>query len=272
MKFGTTVRNMGSAATTDIITACANHAEEIGLDSLWVVDHIAIPPDDAEGSEGRWFDPLATLAYLAAATNTIQLGVSVLVLPYRAPLPTAKWVATIQELSKGRLHLGIGPGWMQAEFDALGIKKSQRGKLTDETIDFIQHCFNSEDDIADANGQPFYFRPRPQRPPVYVGGMTDKALERTIRCADGWLPMGIDPEKLGPRIATLKEMAEKAGRECPTIVTIGTLPDEQQLAIDQLNQCAELGVSHYIQSSRYQSNAEFAQTMERLTLIKQQVV
>ena len=271
MKFGTTVRNMGPAATTETITACALHAEKIGLDSLWVVDHIAIPPDDAEGSEGRWFDPLATLAYFAAATSSIELGVSVLVLPYRAPLPTAKWVATIQELSRGRLHLGIGPGWMQPEFDALGVDKSARGKITDDTIDFIQHCFASDNDVATANGQPFYFRPRPQCPPVYVGGMTDKALERTIRCADGWLPIGIDPDKLGPRIAKLKEMANEAERECPLIITIGSLPDDQQLAIDQLSKCAELGVSHYIQSSRYHTSEEFAETMERLLLIKQQV-
>ncbi|MEM7469537.1 MAG: LLM class flavin-dependent oxidoreductase, partial [Pseudomonadota bacterium] len=170
MKFGTTVRNMGPAATTETITACAQHAESIGLDSIWVVDHMAIPPDDAEGSNGRWFDPLATLAYLSAATSRVALGVSVLVLPYRPPLATAKWLATIQALSNDRLLFGIGPGWMAPEFKALGIDKSARGKITDETIDFIKDCFNAEDDIAEANGQAFYFRPRPPCPPIYVGG------------------------------------------------------------------------------------------------------
>ncbi|MGR8946747.1 MAG: TIGR03619 family F420-dependent LLM class oxidoreductase [Gammaproteobacteria bacterium] len=268
MKFGTTIRNQGPAATTANILQSARYAEAIGLDSLWVVDHIAIPPDDAEGSEGRWFDPLATLAYLAAATDTVQLGVSVLVLPYRPALPTAKWIATIQELSNGRLHLGIGPGWMQAEFTALGVDKSRRGEITDETIDFVKSCFETDDDIANANGQQFYFRPKPACPPIYVGGMTDKALERTIRCADGWLPMGIDPEKLSPRIATLKQMANAAGRKCPDVITIGTLPDDDQEAIDKLNECAALGVSHYIQSSRYADIDGFRKIMERLQLVR----
>ena len=271
MRFGTTVRNMGAAASTDCITHCALHAEEIGLDSVWVVDHIAIPPDDAEGSDGRWFDPLATLSYLAAVTSRVQLGVSVLVLPYRPPLPTAKWIATIQELSKHRLQLGVGPGWMAAEYKALGVKKSERGVKTDECLDFIRQCFEAENDLTNSNGQAFLFRPRPPRPPIYVGGMTDRALQRVIRCADAWLPMGIDPEKLEPRIEVLKSMAEAAGRDCPDIVTIGTLPDDQQLALDQLGACEALGVSHYIQSSRYSCQTEFENKMGRVLELKQQL-
>lgn len=268
MKFGTTVRNMGPAATTQCISSCAKHAETIGLDSIWVVDHIAIPPDDAEGSDGRWFDPLATLAYLAAATTRVQLGVSVLVLPYRPPLPTAKWLATIQELSNHRLQLGIGPGWMPAEYTALGINKAQRGLQTDECIDFIRECFAAQNDVMESNGQEFLFRPNPPAPPIYVGGMTDRALERTIRCADGWLPMGIDPNKLKPRIAVLKSMADAAGRACPEIVTIGSLPEDEKLAIEQLQECKALGVSHYIQASRYSDTEEFKRTMARLLEIR----
>ena len=271
MRFGTTVRNMGIAASTDCISHCARYAEQIGLDSVWVVDHIAIPPDDAEGSDGRWFDPLATLSYLAAITSRVQLGVSVLVLPYRPPLPTAKWIATIQELSKHRLHLGVGPGWMEAEYKALGIKKSERGIKTDQCLDFIRHCFDAENDIATSNGQEFLFRPRPPRPRIYVGGMTDRALERVIRGADAWLPMGIDPEKLAPRIEALKSKAEAAGRKCPDIVTIGSLPDDQRLAIDQLGSCEALGVSQYIQSSRYSCESEFEQKMARVLDLKQQL-
>jgi alkanesulfonate monooxygenase SsuD/methylene tetrahydromethanopterin reductase-like flavin-dependent oxidoreductase (luciferase family) len=110
MKLDITLRNMGPESTRDLLRTCARAAEEAGLDALWVADHIAIPPDDAEGSNGRYLDPLATLAYLAAATDRIGLGVGVLVLPYREALPTAKWVATIQELSGGRLLLGAGVG------------------------------------------------------------------------------------------------------------------------------------------------------------------
>lgn len=271
MKFGTTIRNMGPAATTSCISSCAQHAETIGLDSVWVVDHIAIPPDDAEGSNGRWFDPLATLAYLAAATSRVELGVSVLVLPYRPPLPTAKWLATIQELSNHRLQLGIGPGWMQPEFAALGINKGDRGTKTDECIDFILECFSAKDDIVTSHGQEFLFRPNPPVPPIYVGGMTDRALERTIRCGSGWLPMGIDPAKLKPRIEVLKSMAADAGKALPEIITIGSLPDDDELAIEQLSACETLGVSHYIQASRYSDTKEFVTIMDRVLEIRSKV-
>ena len=102
MKLGISIRLMGEAANRETVLACARLAEDAGLDDLWVPDHIAIPPDDAEGSNGIYLDALASLAFLAAATERIGLGTGVLVLPYRPALPTAKWIATIQELSGGR--------------------------------------------------------------------------------------------------------------------------------------------------------------------------
>jgi probable F420-dependent oxidoreductase len=270
MKIGTAIRNMGPAATSACIVHCATKAEAIGLEHIWTVDHIAIPPDDAEGSNGRWLDPLATIAFLAAATSRIQLGISVLVLPYRPALPTAKWVASIQELSGGRLLLGVGPGWMQPEFTALGIDRKKRGQITDQTIDFIRECFDAPNDVVEMNGQAFLFRPKPAAPPIYVGGMTDRALERTIRCGDGWLPVGIDPEKLQPRIERLKELAAAAGKPCPDIILIGTLPDDQAQAVDQLAQCQELGATDYIQASRYANEQEFDRIALRLEDLKRQ--
>ncbi len=141
MRLGVVLRVMGPASTRGILLECAQAAEQAGIDDLWVVDHIAIPPDDAEGSGGRYLDPLATLAYLAGVTSEIGLATGVLVLPYRPPLPTAKAIATVQELSGGRLMLGVGVGWMAAEFRALGVERSQRGRLTDETLAFLRRCF-----------------------------------------------------------------------------------------------------------------------------------
>ena len=264
MKIGTTVRNMGAEANRRCLVHCARRAEELGLDHIWTLDHIAIPPDDAEGSNGRYLDPLATLAFLAAVTERIGLGVSVLVLPYRPPLPTAKWIATIQELSDGRFHLGVGAGWMAPEFRALDVDRSQRGRITDDTIDFIRRCFDAPDDVVEAHGQPFFFRPCPPRPPIYVGGMNDAALRRAVRIGDGWIPMGIDPEKLAPKAARLTELAQSAGREPLEIILIGALPDDQSDAEDRLRACAELGATQYIQSSRYASEAEFDRLAERL--------
>lgn len=273
MKIGSTIRNMGVAATTSCITHCATSVESLGLDHVWVVDHIAIPPDDAEGSDGRWLDPLAVLAFLASHTNTVDLGVCILVLPYRPALPTAKWVASIQELSGERLHFGVGAGWMQPEFDVLGVDRRQRGRITDETIDFILRCFAAEDDIVVENGQSFLFRPRPKRPPIYVGGMSDAAMRRAVLKGDAWLPMGgLAPEKLVRRVEKLSAMAEEAGRPVPEIVMLGALPDSQDDAVERLGQCAALGATHYIQSSRYETEAQFDAVAERLADLKRQLV
>src|SRR5262249_53785831 len=146
---------------------------------VWVVDHIAIPPDDAEGSGGRYLDPLATLAFLAGATTRVGLGTAVLVVPYRPALPTAKWIATIQELSGGRLVLGVGIGWMAGEFGALGVDLRRRGRITDETLDFLERCF--ADDVVEAHGQPFLFKPRPAKPPLLIGGSPPYAFPRALR-------------------------------------------------------------------------------------------
>ena len=110
MRLGLYLRNMGPTSTREMIDDCARGADEAGVDDLWLADHIAIPPDDAEGSGGRYLDPLATLAWLSARTERISLGTGVLVLPYRPALPTAKWIATIQELSGGVFqHWNVSP-------------------------------------------------------------------------------------------------------------------------------------------------------------------
>src|SRR5262249_8499675 len=125
MRIGAVLRSLGAQSDRKTLLACARAAEGAGLDGVWVVDHNAIPPDDAEGSDGRYLDPLAALAFLAGATERVGLGTAVLILPYRPALPTAKWIATVQELSGERLRLGVGVGWMAAEFRALGVPRER---------------------------------------------------------------------------------------------------------------------------------------------------
>src|SRR2546428_7507184 len=135
MRLGVVVRNMGAQSTRETLVAVARAADALpAVADVWVVDHIAIPPDDAEGSDGRYLDPLATLAFLAGVTTRVGLGSGVLVVPYRPALATAKWIATVQELSGGRLRLGVGTGWMAPEFRALGVDYARRGRITDETL------------------------------------------------------------------------------------------------------------------------------------------
>ena len=270
MKLGVSIRLMGEASTRDTIRACAISAEEAGLDELWVPDHIAIPPDDAEGSNGRYLDPLASLAWLAACTNRIGLGTGVLVLPYRPALPTAKWIATIQELSEGRMRLGVGVGWMQAEFDALGLNRRHRGRLTDRHLDLIRRCFSAEDDVVTENGQPFLFRPHPTTPPIFIGGHGDHALERTIQFGDGWMPMTTDPERLAPEIAKLREKAVSATRSMPEVVCLGDLADaDPARGAARLHALAEIGVTRVLTGGRYQNHNEFQRIIEGVVAVRE---
>lgn len=254
MKFGIAVRVMGEASRPETLLECARYAEDAGLDELWVTDHVAIPPDDAEGSNGRYLDPLTTLGYLAGVTRRIGLGTSVLILPYRPALPTAKAVATLQELSGGRITLGVGIGWMDPEFRALGVDRGRRGAISDQTLDFIRRCFDAKDDVVEENGQKFYFRPNPERPKILVGGAAPHALQRAVRYGDGWIPMSGDPEKLAPAIEELHLLAREAGAPIPEVACMGGLPATPEAAADRLRTLAELGVTRFLTGSRYDSD------------------
>lgn len=263
MRLGTVIRTMGPQSTREIVRECALAAEAAGLDDIWLPDHIAIAPDDSEGSGGRYLDPLATLAYLAAITTRVRLGTGVLVLPYRPALPTAKWVATIQELSAGRVALGVGVGWLASEFNALGVERARRGAITDATLGLLHRCF--ADDVVEENGQKFLFLPRPARPPIYVGGAPPHAFERALRFGDGWMPMGGDPEKLRGPIAQLRELAEAAGKPAPEVVLLtGFDLREPAKAADQARALADAGVTQLAAGARYQDAAGFRSNVEAL--------
>jgi len=266
MKLGLYLRNMGPQSTRATLVECACRAEAAGVDDLWVADHVAIPPDQSEGSDGRYLDPLATLAYLAGATGRIGLGTGVLVLPYRPALPTAKWVATIQELSAGRLLLGVGAGWMEAEFRALGVPYDRRGAITDATLALLDRCFAA--DRVEANGQPFLFRPRPARPPLLVGGVTPHALRRAARFGDGWMPMGVDPPALLPFIDRLRELAAAAGKPDPEVVAVTTLAlDDPPRAAAQARAFAEVGATRVVHGWRYPDADAFARAADVLATV-----
>jgi len=270
MQVGAVVRNMGPESTREIVVACARAAERAGLDDVWVVDHVAIPPDDAEGSGGRYLDPLATLAFLGGATERIGLGTAVLILPYRPALPTAKWIASVQELSGGRLRLGVGVGWMPAEFRALAVDRKRRGAIADETLRFLRSCFDSGEsgDLVDANGQKFLFRPRPRCPPIFVGGAPPHALARAVQFGDGWMPMGVEPEKLRAPIAELRRLASENGRSAPEVVAMGRLPLEQPArAAEQVGLLSQIGVTRLVHAERYPDVAAFQRIAERLAAL-----
>jgi alkanesulfonate monooxygenase SsuD/methylene tetrahydromethanopterin reductase-like flavin-dependent oxidoreductase (luciferase family) len=132
------------------MVGCARAIEEMGFDSVLLVDHIAIPPDDADGSGARYVDVLSRLAWLDGITQRVNPGSGVLILPYLAGPPTAKQIATIQELSGNRLLMGMGIGWMPLEFEAFGLNRHARGRVSDETLAFLNDCFANDE--MEANG------------------------------------------------------------------------------------------------------------------------
>ena len=264
MRLGVAVRSMGPQSKPAILLDCVRAAEQAGLADVWIQDHIAIPPDDAEGSGGRYLDPLTTLAWLAGHTAHIGLGTGVLILPYRPPLPTAKAVATVQELSGGRLRLGVGVGWMTSEFRALGIERARRGRQSDETLEFLLRCF--EDDVVEANGQKLLFLPRPKRPPIYVGGAGEHALARAARFGDGWMPMMIEPERLATDVARLRELCAEAGRPEPEVVVLtGFDPRDPAAAVARAHALCDAGASRLVAGTRYDDVDGFRRQLDFMT-------
>ena len=191
------------------------------------------------------------------------LGVGVLIVPYRPALLAAKWIATIQELSGERLLLGVGVGWMEKEFRALGVDPKRHGASTDATLAFLHACFAADE--VEANGQPFLFRPRPKRPPIIVGGAPPHAIRRAVRFGDGWMPTAMHAEGLEAGIARLREGMCAAGKPPPEMVLLQALPvDDDQALASSLKDLAAQGVTRVVHPWRYQDVEEVARVSARL--------
>ncbi len=267
MKFGVAIRNMGPQSTAATIRECAVAAERLGYDAVFVSDHLCIPPDQTEGSGGRYLDVLATLAFLAGVTQRIRLGISVLVLPYRPPVLTAKLIATIQELSAQRMIIGVGSGWMKPEFEALGVDFKQRGAITTETLRVIRHLFAHEAEPYQGklvSFPAFVFKPRPQRPPIWIGGNGANAVARVIEFGDGWHPM-LRAAEMGPAIARVRSEAAAKGKTSLEIVARCGFPlDDMPRTRDRLALYEQAGVTYVIVDlGRYADSAHFIRQAEK---------
>jgi probable F420-dependent oxidoreductase len=270
MKFGVVIRNMGPQSTRATIAACARAVEDAGFDAAFVVDHLAIPPDQTEGSGGRYLDPLTTLGYLAGITTRIRLGISVLVIPYRPAVLTAKQLATLQELSGERIILGAGVGWLRQEFETLGVDPRKRGALTDETLQILHTLFAN--DVNSYNGKlvqfpSFVFAPRPARPPIWIGGSGPKALERTLQFGDAYYPIGLKPDELTQVSTYLREEANKRGRAVPELIVGGMIREGEggtASMIDRISAYRDAGANYYVLGlGRYPDADTFRRGVER---------
>jgi probable F420-dependent oxidoreductase len=225
MRVGVTVPNIHETlAERTTIEAVGRMADDLGFDSIWCNDHLAIPQArDGGRAEPAYaaaygeqrgqhiYEPLIVLAYLAAVTRRVLLGTSVYLLALRSPVLTAKQAVSLDRLSEGRLVLGVGVGWLESEFAALGVPYRERGRRTDEAIAVLKEACGP--DSAD-------FLPKPVQqphPPLWIGGRSDAAVRRAARAGDAWHPSHLTVAELRRQIPELHLECERAGRSADDV-------------------------------------------------------
>jgi len=308
VEFGFSLPGRGPLAGIDVVLKLAEKADALRFDSLFVTDHIVMPASSAKsvypyttsgqfpgGLAQDYLEPLATLSHLAHATKRAKLGISVLVIPYRNPLLAAKMLATIDVLSKGRVILGAGVGWLREEFEALGAPPfEERGAVTEEYIKLMRAAWTT--DPVSFEGKHYSVRdvhvlPKPvQRGgiPVWIGGHTGAAVRRAGAIGDGWHPIGmrppamLGPEEYAAKVEELRASARRAGRDPKSITLTIRVPMEvrgkntkaaagdrppfqgtaEEIAAD-IRRYQALGVSHFVFDHTVQELRAVLANMER---------
>jgi alkanesulfonate monooxygenase SsuD/methylene tetrahydromethanopterin reductase-like flavin-dependent oxidoreductase (luciferase family) len=172
----------------------------------------------------------------------------------------------LQELSDRRLLLGVGVGWMEAEFRAIGTDRRHRARDSDAVLEFLNRCFAN--DVVEANGQPFLFKPRPPKPPILVGGRPPHALERAARYGDGWLPMGLAPHDVDAQRRRYRELTDRLGKPPGSITVMTGLPlHDRDAAYDTLNAYRAAGVDRLVCAVRYRTYTEYAHAIAALAAV-----
>ncbi|MFE9688975.1 TIGR03619 family F420-dependent LLM class oxidoreductase [Micromonospora sp. NPDC005806] len=205
MQIGVNVPNFAPGTDPDLLRRWAQTVEGLGFDLLMVSDHIAVTPDVAEQYPAPFYEPFTTLSWLAGTTRRVQLGTTVLVVPYRHPLLTARMAANLNRLSGGRLVLGVGVGWARQEFEALGVPFGQRGALTDEYLRVMCDAWRNTDDYETG------------AIPIWVGGNSDAGMRRAVRLGHAWHPLRFTPGWLAEAAGRLKATADELGRPVPAL-------------------------------------------------------
>ena len=259
----------------------AKRADELGFESLLLGDHIVLPTGGSHGypytvdgsfiraSDTPFLEMMTLLGYIAACTDTIKIGSTVIILPYRNPVVMAKMYASLDVLSDGRMICGVGVGWLEKEFETLGVPFSQRGVMSDEFLEIFKALWTEPDPSYQGRFYQFdsiQFYPKPvQKPhiPIWVGGHTRAALRRTAKYGDCWHTTRQTPDYVSQQIPYLRQRAERAGRDPANISvslkrtvhctdlgipegtgtqSLGALVVPTQEVIDDLHYCHELGI------------------------------
>jgi probable F420-dependent oxidoreductase len=277
MEFGLHLPHIGRSATREHVLEFARAADELGMHSGWVSDHVAWPREVASkypytedgsfpgGFNMPWLDPIGTLFFVAGCTERLKLGTSVLILGYRPPVQTAKAFASLDVVSGGRVILGVGVGWMREEFEVLGMPFDHRGERADEQLEIFRRLF-SEDSPSYAGAYYQFpevgFAPKPASGavPIWVGGNSEAAYRRTARFGDA-LHAAFEPvADVRAAWTRVQELAEREGRDPATIglsVRLyldpeAVMPPAKSIAgsdaqmLDTIGEWREIGVSHVL--------------------------
>jgi probable F420-dependent oxidoreductase len=269
MQIGIALPHIGPGAGPGAIAEVARAAEALGFASLWALDRLLWPLEPTSkypGNREGWipeamqntYDPFTVLSFAAARTEKALLGTSVLVASYRSPLIVAKMAATLDQLSRGRLILGVGAGWSADEFSSSNQQLADRDDLTDEFLKIVKHLWTAEESSFEGK---FYripkaiFLPKPlQRPApaIWIGGNSGRALKRAAEFGDAWHPTNrIGPARLAARMAELRALARAAGRD-PQAISATVRWNASALAqsftaaevLDRLREYQAVGVNH----------------------------
>ena len=304
IQFGFSLTGRGPLADREAIGGLARRAEALGYDSIFVTDRMLIPVATTKaypystsgafplGPDEPWLEALTAITWLATITERIQVGTSVLVIPYRNPVQTARALATADYLSGGRIILGAGIGWWREEFEALGVPFEERAARTVESLKIMKEIWSKPRvtfkgrfwHIDEAGG----VRPHPARKPqipIWIGGHTEAALQRVVALADGWHPLGLrppvalHPPELAEAVLRLRGLAAAAGRE-PRTITIAfkgplkldasaprdrsPLTGSSAQIVEDLSAYAAAGVDHFVFDFSVPTVPEMGEVLERV--------
>ena len=309
MEFGFYLPNSGEGAQPDALASIARLGDRLGFTCMVAPDHILMPrqvesvyPYSLTGNilaggnsgAGEWPEQITTLAFLAGVTERIRLVTSVMIVPYRNPLLCAKMLATLDMLSKGRLVVGAGVGWMEEEFELLDAPPfAERGASTDEYLRAFIELWTAENPSFDGKYVQFsdiIFLPKPVQkphPPIWIGGQSRAALRRAARLGNAWHPVGaipaapLEPEELAENVAYMRRHAERAGRDPSEIQVTMKAPlydassdgagsrrrftGSTDAVLQDIHAYAEVGVSQLIFDFRSPQHAETEERMQRFS-------
>jgi probable F420-dependent oxidoreductase len=255
MKFGTFITTQrGEAIAADVC-----QAERLGFESAWIAEHLILPvtqvsiyPYSADGRflappDAPFHDPLMALAYVAALTTKIRLATGIFVVPLRNAFATAKAIATLDQLSAGRVIFGVGIGWLKEEFETVGMKFEDRALRTREYLELMIELWSKSDPVykgktVATEGMKFMPKTVQQpHPPIVFGGTSEPALKRTVRLGDGWYGIAHSMDEARTQIGNLRECARAAGRTRTIEITL-SLRTGKPLIADDVRRLADLGV------------------------------